>query len=51
MIHSQPNKIFNYILKMSSSEFLLINKNKNHNNSHKSYKNTNLVTIGNGVSF
>ena len=36
---------------MSSSEFLLLNKSKNHNNSYKNYKNTNLVTISNGVFF
>ena len=33
------------IWKRSSSKFLLLNKNKNHNNSYKSYKNTNLVTF------
>ena len=31
--------------KRSSSKFLLLNKSKNHNNSYKSYKNTNLVTF------
>ena len=37
--------------KMPSSKFLLLNKNKNHNNSYNSYKSTNLVIIPNGVSF
>ena len=38
---------------MSLSEFLLLNKNKNHiNNNYKSLKNTNLVILPNaGVSF
>ena len=36
---------------MASSESLLLSKNKNHNNSYNSYKNSNLVTTPNGVSF
>ena len=37
--------------KIFSSEFLLLNKNKNHKNICKIYKNTNLVIIPAGVFF
>ena len=37
--------------KMLSREFLLLNKSKNHNKSYSDYKNNNLVSIPNGVSF
>lgn len=35
--------------KMPSSEFLLLNENKNYDKTCKSYKNTNLFIIPNGV--
>ena len=37
--------------KISSSEIILRNGNKNHNNSYKRYTSTNQVIIPNGVSF
>ena len=54
MIHSRfSNNRVKYLStwKIPSSEFLLLNKNKNHNNSYNSYKNTNLVTIPKGIYF
>ena len=50
MIHSRfTNKRINYLStrKMSSSEFLLLNKNKNYSNCQKSHKITNLVLTPN----
>ena len=50
MIHSRfTNKRINYLStrKMSSSEFLLLNKNKNYSNCYKSHKITNLVLTPN----
>ena len=48
IIHS---RFRNNQVKMHSSEFLLLDKNKSLNNSYKSRKNTNLVIIHNGLSF